>query len=48
MASLKQHKEEMDEVRKGSECGIMLEGFEGYQVGDILQSYEEVERKRNL
>jgi len=48
MASLKHHKDEVDEMRKGSDCGIMLEGFENFQAEDTLQSYEETERKRTL
>lgn len=48
MNSLKHHKEEVDEIRKGSECGVMLDGFEGFIEGDILQCYEETERKRTL
>jgi translation initiation factor IF-2 len=48
MASLKHHKEEVDEMRKGSDCGIMLDGYEGFQEEDTLQCYEETERKRAL
>lgn len=48
MVSLKHHKDEVDEIRKGSDCGIMLEGFEGFMEGDTLQCYEDIERKRTL
>lgn len=48
MASLKHHKEEVDEMRKGSDCGVVLDGYEGFAVNDILQCYEETERKRTL
>lgn len=48
MASLKHHKEEVDEMRKGSDCGVMLDGYEGFADGDVLQCYEQTERKRTL
>lgn len=37
--SLKRHKEDVTEVRKGFECGIGLKGFSDFEEGDILQSY---------
>lgn len=40
VASLKKVKEDVREVSKGMECGILLNGFNDYQVGDILESYE--------
>ncbi len=40
ISSLKKVKEDVREVTKGIECGILLNGFNNYQVGDILQSYE--------
>jgi translation initiation factor IF-2 len=46
--SLKHHKDEVEEIRKGSDCGIMFDGYEGFQEGDTLQCYEETERKRTL
>jgi translation initiation factor IF-2 len=36
-ASLKRHKLEVETVGKGTECGILLEGFDGMQPGDVLQ-----------
>lgn len=38
--SLKIHKENAKEVKKGMECGIMLDEFEELKEGDILTSYE--------
>lgn len=40
IASLKRVKEDVKEVTKGFECGIVLQGFPDVQVGDILESYE--------
>lgn len=40
IASLKRSKEDVKEVKKGLECGILLDGYNEAQVGDILQAYE--------
>ncbi len=40
ISSLKRMKEDVKEVLKGFECGIVLEGQNDIQEGDILQSYE--------
>ena len=37
---LKQSKNNVDQVGKGSECGIMLSGWEDFQVGDKLEILE--------
>ncbi|PRW44490.1 translation initiation factor [Chlorella sorokiniana] len=36
-ASLKRHKLEVETVGKGTECGVLLEGFSDIQPGDVLQ-----------
>jgi translation initiation factor IF-2 len=43
VASLKRFQEDAREVQTGFECGIMLEDFAGFQVGDTLEFYR-VER----
>jgi translation initiation factor IF-2 len=43
VASLKRFQEDAREVQTGFECGIMLENFLGFQVGDIIEFYR-VER----
>lgn len=48
VASLKHHKTDIEEARKGTECGLNFEGFEDFQEGDTLQSYEETLRVRTL
>ena len=40
IASLKRMKEDIKEVQKGFECGILLEGQSDIKEGDILQAYE--------
>lgn len=40
ISSLKRVKEDVREVQKGLECGILLNGFYSLQEGDILESYE--------
>lgn len=38
--SLKRVKEDVREVSKGQECGVLLQGFSDYKEGDILQAYD--------
>jgi translation initiation factor IF-2 len=40
VATLKRFKDDANEVRAGLECGIKLDDFNGYQVGDIIETYE--------
>jgi len=37
--SLRRFQDEVNEVRAGMECGIRIEGFSEYQVGDVIESY---------
>jgi translation initiation factor IF-2 len=39
VGSLKRFNEDVREVRSGFECGIALEGFTNFEVGDILEFY---------
>lgn len=48
IASLKRGKDDAREVNKEYECGIMLEGFNDFEKGDILEVYEIKEIKRTL
>ena len=36
------------EVKKGNECGLSFEDWTDFQVGDLVQCYEEIEEKRYL
>ena len=40
VASVKRVKEDVREVSKGQECGILLQGFTDFKEGDILQAYD--------
>ncbi|NGX26879.1 MAG: Translation initiation factor IF-2 [Chlamydiae bacterium] len=40
VTSLKRGKEDVREVSKGLECGILLQGFTDYQEGDTIESFE--------
>jgi translation initiation factor IF-2 len=37
--SLRRFQDEVNEVRAGMECGIRIDGFEEYQVGDSIECY---------
>ena len=39
IASLKRFKDDVREVTKGFECGLSLEGFNDFQVGDAIEAY---------
>jgi translation initiation factor IF-2 len=40
VATLKRFKDDANEVRAGLECGIKLDDFNGYAVGDAIECYE--------
>lgn len=40
ISSLKRHKDDVREVTKGAECGIVLQGYSDFQVGDIIDAFE--------
>jgi len=48
LTSLKSVKKDVDEMRKDTECGMAFEEWEGFQVGDKVQCYEESVEKRHL
>jgi len=48
ISGLKRFKEDVKEVEKNLECGISIEGFKDYQVGDILISYIKEQKMRRL
>jgi len=39
MSTLRRHKDEVDEVKQGIECGIRLGDFDEYEEGDIIECY---------
>ncbi|KAJ2931442.1 hypothetical protein H1R20_g5671, partial [Candolleomyces eurysporus] len=42
--TLKQLKKDVTEVRKGIECGLSFEGFSDLQDGDLIQTFERIEK----
>jgi translation initiation factor IF-2 len=48
LESLKHGKKDVDEARKGGECGVGFEVFQDLQVGDQIQAVEEVRTQRSL
>jgi translation initiation factor IF-2 len=48
LATLKQKQSDVSEVKIGIECGIMFQDFDAFEVGDLIQLYEDVEQKRYL
>ena len=37
--SIRRFQDEVNEVRTGMECGIRIDGFSEYQIGDVIESY---------
>lgn len=48
LASLKRFKDDVKEVAANYECGLNIQNFNNIEVGDIVESYEQVEVKRKL
>ncbi|XP_077212492.1 translation initiation factor 2, small GTP-binding protein isoform X2 [Tasmannia lanceolata] len=44
-ASLKREKQDVENVGKGSECGLIIQDCDDFQVGDIIQCLVQVRRK---
>jgi len=41
IVSLRHFRDEVNEMNAGTECGIMLQGFNDFQEGDIVESYRQ-------
>ncbi|GIX16427.1 MAG: hypothetical protein KatS3mg119_0613 [Rhodothalassiaceae bacterium] len=48
LSSLRRFKDDVDEVRAGTECGLTLENFTDIKPGDIVEAYETKEVARTL
>ncbi|XP_061366212.1 uncharacterized protein LOC133309450 [Gastrolobium bilobum] len=44
-ASLKREKQDVDTVKKGNECGLVISNCYDFQIGDVIQCLEQVVRK---
>ncbi|KAL2345563.1 hypothetical protein Fmac_006848 [Flemingia macrophylla] len=43
--SLKREKQDVDTVKKGNECGLVINDWHDFQVGDVIQCLQQVVRK---
>ena len=48
LSSLKNVKKDVTEMRKGQECGIGFANWTDFQVGDLVQCYDETSERRTL
>jgi translation initiation factor IF-2 len=48
METLKQFKKDVTQMRKGTECGIGIEGFADIRVGDEIVTFTTTEVARQL
>ncbi|KAG0246025.1 hypothetical protein BGX31_004904 [Mortierella sp. GBA43] len=48
LATLKRVKEDIQEAKKGTECGMEFEGFQDFKEGDVIQSIKKIEVLRKL
>jgi translation initiation factor IF-2 len=48
LGSLKRFKDDVKEVASGYECGLNIENFNDVKVGDMVESYTEIEVKKKL
>jgi len=48
ISSLKRFNEDAKEVKNGYECGIMLDNFNDIKVGDVIETYKDVEEQASL
>ena len=48
LSSLKRFKDDAKEVTKGYDCGLQIIDFNDVQVGDLIESYEEIAVKKTL
>ena len=48
LESLRRFKDDVNEVRSGTECGIGVRNYNDVRVGDQIESFERVEVARTL
>ncbi len=48
LTTLKRFKDDVKEVKESLECGINIQGFDDYEVGDVVECYTEKSIKRTL
>jgi translation initiation factor IF-2 len=45
ISSLKRFKDDVKEVTKGNDCGLMIEGFNDFKEYDMIETYKKTEKK---
>ena len=48
LSSLKRFKDDAKEVAKGYDCGLQIIDFNDVQVGDLIESYEQIAVRKKL
>jgi len=48
ISSLRSEKKDVTEMKKDTECGMAFEDWEGFEVGDKIQTYNEIQENRKL
>jgi translation initiation factor IF-2 len=48
LGSLKRFKDDVKEVKKGTDCGLNIKNFNDIKVGDTIEGFKEVEVQREL
>lgn len=48
LSSLRRFKDDVEEVKTGTECGMTMENYSDIKVGDQIEAFELVERERTL
>ncbi len=48
LSSLRREKDDAKEVREGFDCGLTVRDFQDYELGDVLEAFKVVKKKRTL
>jgi translation initiation factor IF-2 len=46
IASLRHFRDEVNEMTAGTECGILLQGYNDFQQGDVLEAHRQEPGRR--
>ena len=48
LEALRRFKDDVKEVAKGYDCGMQIKGYNDIAIGDVIESFQEVEVKKTL
>ena len=48
LSSLKHYKEEVKEVKSGTDCGLSIENFNDLKEGDVIETFSKEEKERRI